>query len=332
MKRISKTLAVAACTWFGAMEASGQVAPMIDTPRTRMQPIGAPSAVDRYRNTSEVSNQLRQVSSIGSPVQRVVETSSNFPLNSGQVGNSGLVRQAQFELPSGTLPQGPATSAPGISAPSMSAPSMSAPGITSAPPITSAPGMSMPPMGSVPNSPNTPMPSNAVPVGPARPVGPSVVTENPVPPSQMPLPRNLPRTNDLTPMAPPQLNDGFATLNNSCHVSGPSGYSASMASGCCAPVGYNAPLAPLGYGDATVPPPGLSGAAAQTLPPAPSGNLFPTAPVPNASGANGPGPAGALLTFGQERYPVQVGPGIFGQPTAYVEGQPIRNWLRYLSP
>lgn len=54
----------------------------------------------------------------------------------------------------------------------------------------------------------------------------------------------------------------------------------------------------------------------------------PTLPVvpPNAA------PVGPLISFGQSANPVQVGPGLFGQPKAYVPGQGLRNWLRYFTP
>lgn len=39
-----------------------------------------------------------------------------------------------------------------------------------------------------------------------------------------------------------------------------------------------------------------------------------------------------LIGFGQNAYNAQVGRGIIGQPTAYVNGQPIRNFLRYIFP
>ncbi|GIW98427.1 MAG: hypothetical protein KatS3mg111_1760 [Pirellulaceae bacterium] len=39
-----------------------------------------------------------------------------------------------------------------------------------------------------------------------------------------------------------------------------------------------------------------------------------------------------LITLGQENYNVVLGRGIIGQPTVYVPGQHIRNFLRYLSP
>lgn len=39
-----------------------------------------------------------------------------------------------------------------------------------------------------------------------------------------------------------------------------------------------------------------------------------------------------LIGFGQDRYNVQLGRGIIGQPVAYVPGQPLRNFLRYIFP
>lgn len=59
-----------------------------------------------------------------------------------------------------------------------------------------------------------------------------------------------------------------------------------------------------------------------TLPP----NLTPNLYTPNNAGYR------PLFSLGQENYNVQLGRGIIGQPTAYVPGQNIRNFLRYLSP
>ena len=39
-----------------------------------------------------------------------------------------------------------------------------------------------------------------------------------------------------------------------------------------------------------------------------------------------------LFGFGQENYNVQVGRGIYGQPVAYVPGQRVRNFFRYIFP
>lgn len=39
-----------------------------------------------------------------------------------------------------------------------------------------------------------------------------------------------------------------------------------------------------------------------------------------------------LISLGQENYNVQLGRGLFGQPTVYVPGQYVRNFLRYIFP
>ena len=59
-----------------------------------------------------------------------------------------------------------------------------------------------------------------------------------------------------------------------------------------------------------------------TLPP----NLTPNLYTPNNSGYT------PFFSLGQENYNVQLGRGIIGQPTVYVPGQPIRNFMRYISP
>ncbi len=59
-----------------------------------------------------------------------------------------------------------------------------------------------------------------------------------------------------------------------------------------------------------------------TLPP----NLTPGLYTPNNSGYT------PFFSLGQENYNVQLGRGIVGQPTVYVPGQPLRNFMRYLSP
>ena len=53
--------------------------------------------------------------------------------------------------------------------------------------------------------------------------------------------------------------------------------------------------------------------------------------APGVYSANNSGYA-PLFSLGQENYNVQLGRGIVGQPTVYVPGQPVRNFLRYLSP
>ena len=62
--------------------------------------------------------------------------------------------------------------------------------------------------------------------------------------------------------------------------------------------------------------------APPTLPP----NLTPQLYTPNNAGFK------PLFSLGQENYNVQLGRGVIGQPTVYVPGQPVRNFLRYISP
>ena len=74
----------------------------------------------------------------------------------------------------------------------------------------------------------------------------------------------------------------------------------------CSPVPYAAP-------GAVAPP---------TLPP----NFAPQMYTPDNAGYK------PLFSLGQENYNVLLGRGVIGQPTVYVPGQPVRNFLRYLSP
>ena len=61
-------------------------------------------------------------------------------------------------------------------------------------------------------------------------------------------------------------------------------------------------------------------------PPTYAANVNPGLYTPNNAGYT------PLFSLGQENYNVQLGRGIIGQPTVYVTGQPIRNFLRYLFP
>lgn len=131
--------------------------------------------------------------------------------------------------------------------------------------------------------------------------------------------QTIPSSSDLTRMPTPQLsNSGFATINNCPCVSAPSSYSAASGIGCgssygyATPVGYQAPPAQIASPAVLPPGVGLSGQ-----------------PLPQATSA---APAGSLFTLGQQTYAVQVGQGLWGQPVAYVPGQGVRNWIRYMFP
>ncbi len=62
------------------------------------------------------------------------------------------------------------------------------------------------------------------------------------------------------------------------------------------------------------------------VPPTLTPNWNPNLYAPNNAGFR------PLISLGQENYNVVLGRGIIGQPTVYVPGQHIRNFLRYLSP
>ena len=156
------------------------------------------------------------------------------------------------------------------------------------------------------------------------PVPSNLVPSNPVP-TNLPGPA-LPPASDLQPVAPPQLGGGFATSANTNLVTNPSDYPAmAVGLGPCGGVGGVPPgyLAPTSY---TGPVPTEVPAAAVMPPPVAVPPIVVAPPV--ATGA----PAGSLVSFGQETYPLQLGQGLWGQPVAYVPGQGVRNWFRYLSP
>ncbi|TWU50885.1 hypothetical protein Poly51_41780 [Rubripirellula tenax] len=205
-------------------------------------------------------------------------------------------------------------------------------GSTNASPPTAFPSPTPPPQSFSP----APIPSS---LPPSTIAPPSTLSQNPTaiprslptmpPPSTSissspisPTPARIPSSSDYMPIAPPQLNSGgFATAYNCPNVTGPSAYSAASGIG-CGQVGYQAPasyapnpsnLVPLNTAPGTMPPPGV---------------VAPPISIPTASAA----PVGPLISFGQSANPVQVGAGLFGQPKAYVPGQGVRNWLRYLTP
>lgn len=283
-----RCVVIAAMLGFG----SQVLAQSLDTPQTRLRPISAPSAVDQYRGPAPNGRWDRSAARVPRPA--VQETS--------------YVRQAamqNFEMPgdpSGGVPSagspfngGPGSGAPFVPPPASGSPVLP-PNTFSQPPST----FSQPPntFSQPPSVQSSPAPRNLPP-----PVGPSM---------QSPASGSIVSPSDLTPIAPPQLSGGFATLSNCNCVSGPSTYSAASGIG-CGQVGYQAPI---GYGPA--------------INPAINPPFNPTAIAapPIASGA----PASALIDFGQTAAPVRLGPGLIGQPKAYVTGQYFRNWLRYFTP
>ncbi len=72
-------------------------------------------------------------------------------------------------------------------------------------------------------------------------------------------------------------------------------------------------------------PPAAAGTPYSYAPPTITPDMAPGLYAPNNGGWR------PLFTLGQENYNAQLGRGLWGQPTAYVQGQPFRNALRYLS-
>ncbi len=251
--------------------APATLAPSIDSPQTRLRPIGAPSAVDQYRSSNQLADYRETV------------TRSN---QDSQPQNGPATQQAvwmqNFDLP--TIPGNAGGIRPD--------------GFNAQP--TSPPPTFVPPTTSPRSLPVNPIPNAAG--------------------SLAPVPMNPSSNRDYAPLIQPQLNNQFATMDNSCHVSGPSTYTAASASGCCAPVSYQAPPAYIAPPAPIAPPMAI----------APQPVMVPGAPIIAAPRTGVP--SGSLISFGQDRYPVQVGPGLFGQPVAYVPGQTCRNWIRYIFP
>ncbi len=128
------------------------------------------------------------------------------------------------------------------------------------------------------------------------------------PNTSQPLTRNQPSASDSSPVSQPQLQGRWATSGNSQLVTGPSGYSSTFWE--CGPPVMQA-----------------SGSTYAVTPPTMMPNSQPMLAV--TRGAMAPRP---LVSMGQENYNVQLGRGIVGQPVAYVPGQNIRNFFRYLFP
>ncbi len=128
---------------------------------------------------------------------------------------------------------------------------------------------------------------------------------------------------DFRAVPQPQLQNNFATIDNCNLVTPASAYSAAFGQG-CGSTGY---VVPQSYGV----PQAIGTPLTYTPPPA---EIAAPAILPNnaGTGARAGAPIRSLVTLGQERFPVQVGQGLWGQPIAYVPGQPVRNWVRYFFP
>jgi hypothetical protein len=152
---------------------------------------------------------------------------------------------------------------------------------------------------------------------PPLPPGPMALPSNPVANTQVPT-----GGSDFRPVPQPQLQNSFATIDNCNLITPASAYSAAFGQG-CGNTGY---VVPQSYVPQTIGTP-----LTYTPPPA---EIAAPAILPNNAGmgARAGAPIRSLVTLGQERFPVRVGQGLWGQPVAYVPGQPARNWMRYFFP
>jgi hypothetical protein len=314
MNRVSRRFWIAVALSSLVMGNSSDLfAQALDTPQTRMQPIGAPSRVDRYRSDT---NRLVETEYRGAaPQAQAITTSFNRPYNQPASYNQGtfvdpnvrqtvLLQQGGFSFP-GQVPQTQTPSGQPSTGPALT------PGFVG-PPLTNVPsGGSI----GLPNSPATGAFQGQPPVALPAP-GPAANTFAPAPRSSVAPNAPLSSTLDFQPIPQPQLGNAYATIDNCSCISPPSGYSAASI-GCGSPVNYAAPgyVAPTGY----------------VAPPSQIAAPF-AAPVQFPSVTGNAAPLPSLFTLGQQNNPVQVGQGIIGQPVAYVPGQPIRNFIRYLFP
>jgi hypothetical protein len=337
LRQIVKRTGMTGCTWLTVI---GLAAPAVaqdsfssidaayrandfTVPQTRMRPIGAPSAVDQFRSAGNPSS--AQNGTFNAAQARAVT-----PTSTADVGfRDENVRQAVLMQSSG----GYAMPGTGLPAPLNSAP---------------AGPINLPLSSSYENGP-LPSGNSAAAIGNGgaglpMPGSPSTRAGNP--PGNV-LPQNIPaqsggslapvpRTGviggqatpggDYAPMPQPQLGNQFATLGNCSNISAPSGYRSDRILTCGPSTSYVTTVG------ATSQPPIYSPPPAQIGPPV----ILPPTQVGVPIGSTQtviPGPAGyrPLISFGQERYPVQIGQGIFGQPVAYVPGQTFRNALRYIA-
>ena len=227
--------------------------------------------------------------------------------------NNPQIRQVAMQSGGFSLPQDAVSPPPGNLQTAPTPQTFSPPPQTLRP---SAPALQPAP---VPQTPNVRLPNNPPPAN--------------IPPARSPTPRQLPLNNtlplaDYQPVPPPEIsNGGFATMADCRLISPPSSYTAMSPYATAGTCGSG--VAPTAYAGPYTPPPAQIAAPAAMPPLAagPGGAVVPPGGFASPTAA----PVKSLVTFGQENYPVQVGQGLWGQPVAYVPGQTVRNWLRYMS-
>ncbi|NND98632.1 MAG: hypothetical protein HKN47_15025 [Pirellulaceae bacterium] len=294
----------AACLAGSDTALSQNPSPSPDRPSMRLRPLGAPSAVDKYRTQDRFretayDSQSSVVTSaaVNADVRQVVM------LQNGGIVSPSLPPDAMaMPDPRSMQPQPPA-------------------GGSFAPPGTAMPAV----VDSAPRMLPTGPPANSM----------GTSTGTTYPGSQM----GIPSSSDYAPMSPPQLNQAnFATIDNCNCISAPSGYSAACGTPCGSNGGYIAPQSYAAPVSQTYIPPDAQISAPAVMPGVP---LAAPSVTPGIIGQGGLGQGGfglggspprSLITLGQQNLPVQVGQGLWGQPVAYVPGQRVRNWIRYFFP
>jgi hypothetical protein len=323
--------------------------------QARMRPLEAPSAVDSFAPTQPLQNasgaSLQRVTMLQIPVDSQPMAPPSLPANGFAFPNNAqplpnnlapAPSTGGFGLPSNGLPaplqssspSGPITLPPSLqpqpapAAPIVTTPVAPAP-LPAPPRVVPSPGLPI-----NPNVSSQPLPSNSAPimVGPSAPVPRTSTPPNGTSGTFGPAVVNPPSASDYAAIPQPQLDNAFATMDNCRNVTGPSTYRAAGFFGCNQPAAYTSPVyGPPVYGAPTtyVPPPSQIAPAVALPPGATYSPVSLTGSVPPVI----PGSPGfrPLFTLGQERNPVQVGQGFWGQPVAYVPGQTIRNGLRYIS-
>lgn len=279
---------------------------------TRMRPIGTPSAVDRFRRDTVASNTNIAVAPVANTSQVAARVASSR--------QTGVPNETAY-WQTGSSAQPPVRQTVWMQTPGFDAPPLGGSGMGLP---DSAPNSALPRPGSSTPIPNTtPFPEAAAPPR-------SLPT--PAPGAVQPNSSYAPSPSDLTPVPQPSLDtNAFARVENCNLVTPPSTYMAASAFGCgCAPVvpaTYSCPVP----GTVTQAPGMLPAeiASPATVPPV---SVYPPVATQPLAFPTSSAPARSLFTLGQENYAVQVGQGLWGQPVAYVPGQWLRNWMRYLSP
>jgi hypothetical protein len=213
-----------------------------------------------------------------------------------ELSSSIVIGGAEGASPSQIMPANFQSPADGFSTPALPPPGMTGPSA----PLSNVPSASQPILPGVPSQ--SVMPSAPTPVGP---INPGVGT--PYNPGSLPTysPRGSTIINGepFVTAAPCQF-DAYYMVEPTVSMQNPG-------AGVCGPT---------------------AGPAYPGIP----GNIVPPTVMPNQapSGIYSPNNSGfrPLIGFGQDNFNVQLGRGIIGQPVAYVPGQPLRNFLRYIFP